>query len=124
MPTQACTLCSHQLVLPEEPLVLVPPSQRIFHERCVRSVFPGTFYPSGVRSENLGARVIDIRATAQVKRWIYIIAMSICVLAFGILTQIARIVVVTISSSVSAYLLANAVDCYTYKQSTRIAQFR
>jgi hypothetical protein len=123
MPTQTCTLCCRSLVLPEEPLVLVSHSQRVFHARCMRSVFPKAFYPCGVLSENLGARVTDVRAMTQLKRAIYIVAMSICVFAFGVLTHIAHVVVVTISVSVSAYLLVQAVDCYAYKQSTRIVQF-
>ena len=117
---QLCSLCSNRL-FNKQPLAVVFKCKHLFHQHCISKNIQGDPCPfSGctykITSILLNPQVCEnkpiFKDPVKIKRYIYIGAIALSIVAVGVLSSAGTVLVVSSGCGLSAYLMGRSVDWY------------
>lgn len=126
-PSQVCVICNHRL-LNKQPLSVLVKCQHLFHTRCLNTTLAGHSMPNPCPMSSckhkiknstfiqMNPQVVEDKSTfpdtLKIKRWLYVGAVALSILAFGVWSFTMGFLVVSSVSVISAYLVGRGVDWY------------
>lgn len=135
---QLCTLCNRRL-LNHRPLALVVKCQHLFHKHCIDKSIPKKIIQDiscpflgckkkitpkhlngkldyDAASVRINPKIYEDKPIfedpAKIKRWIYVGATALSILAFGIVSSTGTFLMMSGACGLSAYLMGRSVDWY------------